>query len=228
MKPIENLTADEIIANAKAVRARLWGAPPPRPVVIDPVRAVPPAPAPEPPEPPNPEPEMSVASSADAIAMQVARVFGIGVDDLKGRGRHAMLVLPRQFFMWRVRTELGFSLPMIARICGNRDHTTVLHGIRMMARIIGDAPTLAEAAARVLTYSAGASRRANNDPVSFWWSREQDGALTDAIAQNISPDGLSSIVSRFGTSRSKKSCQNRALKLGFRRTKGTWVKARTA
>lgn len=49
--------------------------------------------------------------------------------DVLSRRRTRNLVVPRQEAMWRCATETIHSLPEIGRLF-DRDHTTVLHGIR--------------------------------------------------------------------------------------------------
>jgi chromosomal replication initiation ATPase DnaA len=64
----------------------------------------------------------------DTIIDLVARRHGLTIDLLRGQSRSAPLVRVRQFAMSEAR-DAGYSLPEIGRAL-NRDHTTVLHGIR--------------------------------------------------------------------------------------------------
>ena len=69
------------------------------------------------------------------IAAEVCAKYGIEVYDLVGQSRQRQHVYPRQEFMWRayqVRFANGdrrYSLKHIGRFLGNRDHSTVHHGI---------------------------------------------------------------------------------------------------
>lgn len=67
------------------------------------------------------------------IAAQVAAERRISVAELKGGRRDAFLAQARQEAMWRMREQDRWTLPQIGRFF-NRDHTTVLHGIRAYAR----------------------------------------------------------------------------------------------
>lgn len=67
------------------------------------------------------------------IAAQVAAERRLSVFEMKGIRRDALLAHARQEAMWRMRQQGRWTLPQIGRFF-NRDHTTVLHGIRAYAR----------------------------------------------------------------------------------------------
>jgi len=78
-----------------------------------------------------------------AIVLAVARYYGINADELKSRSRHKQIVGPRQISMYLLREDAHLSTPEIGRLL-NRDHTTVLHGIRqIMDDIARDGPSRA-------------------------------------------------------------------------------------
>jgi chromosomal replication initiator protein len=68
-----------------------------------------------------------------------------GVTELMGDSRRQPLTRNRQVAMYVAHKMTGRSLPFIARHIGDRDHTTILHGVRAVeARIAaGDADTIA-------------------------------------------------------------------------------------
>jgi chromosomal replication initiation ATPase DnaA len=74
-----------------------------------------------------------------------AEHFRTTPDDLVSHCRKRPLVRHRQIAMYVARKVTGRGLPFIARVMGNRDHTTILHGVRaVQARIdAGDAETAA-------------------------------------------------------------------------------------
>lgn len=74
------------------------------------------------------------AGTMREIAAQVAAKHGLTVSDLKGPRQLRGIAHPRQEAMWRMRRELNKSLPMIGAFLGDRDHTTVLHGVRAHAK----------------------------------------------------------------------------------------------
>jgi chromosomal replication initiator protein len=69
-----------------------------------------------------------------AILLAVGRYYGINSDQLKGKSRHKQIVGPRQISMYVLREDAHLSTPEIGRLL-NRDHTTVLHGLK---QIVGD------------------------------------------------------------------------------------------
>ena len=72
----------------------------------------------------------------DDICRAVARQFGISVRDLRSRGQSRGVVLPRQCAMLLARQFSGRSLEQIGRYFGGRDHSTVIHACRRLARLI--------------------------------------------------------------------------------------------
>ena len=62
------------------------------------------------------------------IAASVAGKHRLGVKDLKGQNKYRRVAQPRQEAMWEMH-QAGYSYPQIGRFL-NRDHTTVMHGVR--------------------------------------------------------------------------------------------------
>lgn len=72
------------------------------------------------------------------IAKFVARHYGVDYADMLGPRRTANLVRPRQIAMYLAKTICKKSLPYTGRRFGGRDHTTVLHAIRKVERMMAD------------------------------------------------------------------------------------------
>jgi chromosomal replication initiator protein len=86
---------------------------------------------------------MGRSVTSTAILLAVARYYGINADDLKGRSRHKHIVGPRQIAMYLLREDGHLSTPEVGRLL-NRDHTTVLHGMKQVASDIArDGPSRA-------------------------------------------------------------------------------------
>lgn len=67
------------------------------------------------------------------IKEAVARRFKVKVSDLEGSSRQRAYTIPRQVAMalaYRRLRRYGYSLPVIGKQFGDRDHTTVLHAYR--------------------------------------------------------------------------------------------------
>src|SRR6516165_4965553 len=66
----------------------------------------------------------------------VATTFGFTVEDLCGTSRRRPLVNARQIGMYVFRELTDFSYPAIAREFGGRDHTTVIHAVDKVSRLM--------------------------------------------------------------------------------------------
>ncbi len=72
----------------------------------------------------------------DDICRAVARQFGISIHELRSRRQNRGVVLPRQCAMLLARQFSGRSLEQIGHYFGGRDHSTVIHACRRLARLI--------------------------------------------------------------------------------------------
>ncbi len=66
----------------------------------------------------------------------VCRHFKVDSISLRGSSRKAAIVLARQVLMYFLRTELGLPLEQIGDLVGGRDHSTVIHGVEKISRLI--------------------------------------------------------------------------------------------
>jgi chromosomal replication initiator protein len=80
--------------------------------------------------------------SPGRILAATAEAFSLTIADLEGPRRHQPLARARQIAMYIVREMTDLSLPKIGTIFGGRDHTTVLHGINTVNRLMTEDPTL--------------------------------------------------------------------------------------
>lgn len=87
---------------------------------------------------PEPEKVLPTLDDARSIVEQVARRHAIGILELMGSDRSRRLVRPR-WHAYSALREAGFSYPVIGKIM-NRDHSTVMHGVRMMAELQASRP----------------------------------------------------------------------------------------
>jgi chromosomal replication initiator protein len=84
-------------------------------------------------------PRMNGTRITDVI-QRVARETGFTVPMLVGNQRTKELAVARQYAYWLAARETGASISSIARAFGDRDHTTVAHGIRQHEKRLKSAP----------------------------------------------------------------------------------------
>jgi chromosomal replication initiator protein len=70
----------------------------------------------------------------DEIKREVAAYFGIKIADLVSKRRTQNLVYPRQIAMHLCRQLTPSSLPVIGKMFGGRDHSTVIHSLHMISQ----------------------------------------------------------------------------------------------
>jgi hypothetical protein len=116
----ECATAAEVIENAKQVKARMRALSPPPPPAAEPPPVIEAA-------PPPPEHKPRWLQIVDAVALEC----GVSRSHILGTYRRARIVRARHLAMYLVgETSPELSLPVLGRLFGGRDHTTVLHAIR--------------------------------------------------------------------------------------------------
>jgi len=76
--------------------------------------------------------------SVELIIHRVSQYYGVRVIDIKSERRTANVVWPRHVAMYLAKALTLRSMPDIGRRFGGRDHTTVLHAIRRIARLMTD------------------------------------------------------------------------------------------
>lgn len=82
--------------------------------------------------------------TADEIIAATAAAHGFSVSDLRSPSRKQPLVRSRQIAMYLCRELTDLSLPKIGALFGGRDHTTVMHGIDKIKRLITTDPQVFE------------------------------------------------------------------------------------
>jgi chromosomal replication initiation ATPase DnaA len=75
------------------------------------------------------DPEAVTFFTAKEIIRRVCKAYGLPIRDMLSPRRQKYLNQPRQHAMYLCKIYTDLSLPQIGKAFGNRDHTTVLHGI---------------------------------------------------------------------------------------------------
>ena len=74
----------------------------------------------------------------EELLNEMAVILGFSVDALRGKSRQRPLVTARQMAMYVFRELTDLSYPAIARLFGGRDHTTVIHAVDKVQRLMGE------------------------------------------------------------------------------------------
>lgn len=83
------------------------------------------------------------------IMEAVAQQYGFHADDLISGRRHPKLVLARQIAMYICRRNLGLSYPELGRAFGGKDHSTVIHAVKKIEKIIVNDKTVRQIIASI-------------------------------------------------------------------------------
>ena len=74
----------------------------------------------------------------DLILTKTSEIYGFSREDLVGASRRRPLVTARQVSMYVFREITDLSYPAIAREFGGRDHTTVIHAVDKIRRLMAE------------------------------------------------------------------------------------------
>jgi chromosomal replication initiator protein len=74
--------------------------------------------------------------SVEQIQKRVAEFFNLNVSDLRSARRHKVVALPRQIAMYLARKLTPSSFPELGHRFGGKDHTTVMHGVQKIERLL--------------------------------------------------------------------------------------------
>ncbi|HMS31224.1 MAG TPA: chromosomal replication initiator protein DnaA [Candidatus Saccharibacteria bacterium] len=76
--------------------------------------------------------------TAKSIIEKTAQHFDIPMTEILSAKRDKSIVVPRQFAMYLLRSELHLSFPKIATELGRKDHTTAIHSVDKVEKLIND------------------------------------------------------------------------------------------
>ena len=74
--------------------------------------------------------------SPKLVIERVAAYYDLQAADITGAKRDKEIVVPRQVTMYLMRHDLSLSFPKIAAAVGGRDHTTAMHSVTKIEKII--------------------------------------------------------------------------------------------
>ena len=125
--------------------------------------------------------------SSDVIIEEVSKFYGIEADAIRGQGRTKDTALARQIAMYQIRRITTLSLKEIGREFDNRDHTTVMHSIERIEKLIKTNPEIAEVENHSVICPRGKTSSFSTRPVDAQFLFSQLFALVFHI---IFPYGL--------------------------------------
>ncbi|MFH1017171.1 MAG: chromosomal replication initiator protein DnaA [Pseudomonadota bacterium] len=76
--------------------------------------------------------------SIETIQKRVAEFFNLSTSDLKSARRHKVVALPRQIAMYLSRKLTQASFPELGERFGGKDHTTVMHAVNKIDRLLAE------------------------------------------------------------------------------------------
>ncbi|MEM7009388.1 MAG: chromosomal replication initiator protein DnaA [Thermodesulfobacteriota bacterium] len=78
----------------------------------------------------------------ESIQKEVASFYGMRVQDLKSDRKQKNIAVPRQVCMYLARRYTGASYPEIGEKFGGKDHSTVIHAVKKIEKLLGNDPSL--------------------------------------------------------------------------------------
>lgn len=72
----------------------------------------------------------------DEIVKEVCNYYNIKPTIIKGPKRDAQIVRARQIIMYLLKNKLGLTYTEIGNLLGGRDHTTIMHGVGKVEKLI--------------------------------------------------------------------------------------------
>lgn len=78
---------------------------------------------------------------AEMVLLRIGQAFGIKVSDIKGKQRNQYMVGSRAVFV-RLMRDRGLSFPIIGRLLGGRDHSTIFHSLDHYEKYANANPTV--------------------------------------------------------------------------------------
>ncbi|NIP38176.1 MAG: chromosomal replication initiator protein DnaA [Candidatus Dadabacteria bacterium] len=76
--------------------------------------------------------------SIETIQKEVSNYFGIKINDIKSNKKQKNIAFPRQISMYLVRRYTGASFPEIGEKFGGKDHSTVIHAVNKIEKLLED------------------------------------------------------------------------------------------
>lgn len=89
--------------------------------------------------------------TAEDIKEVVSQYFNITAQDMETKKRSQDISTPRQIAIYLIRTLTDYSLPMIGRFFGGRDHSTIIHSYEKIKKELELSEPLKAAVSEIMT-----------------------------------------------------------------------------
>jgi len=83
------------------------------------------------------------------VAKAILSYYNLKTADITGDKRDKIIVVPRQILMYLLRNDLKLPLMDIGKSLGGRDHTTVMHGVEKITKMLPESENLRVDIARI-------------------------------------------------------------------------------
>ncbi|MDR2686018.1 MAG: AAA family ATPase [Rickettsiales bacterium] len=77
---------------------------------------------------------LSTQNSPEGFVSKMCGALGVSMEDISSSRRNAKIVRARQMMMFVLRSDTKLSLSEIGRLLGNKDHATILYGIKCIEK----------------------------------------------------------------------------------------------
>lgn len=85
------------------------------------------------------------------VIRAVCSYYKIKLSKIKGEGKENQIVLPRQLTMYILRSHLKYRLSQVAFFLNKKDHTTVIHAVNKISRLLAKDPLLKQEADEIIS-----------------------------------------------------------------------------
>lgn len=79
----------------------------------------------------------------DDLIAEVALACRVPASSIMGKDRHKSVALARHYCMYLLRVDRKLSFTEVGRVMNDRDHTTVIHAVARVRKLMVDADTQA-------------------------------------------------------------------------------------
>jgi chromosomal replication initiator protein len=76
--------------------------------------------------------------SAEKVLKTIQKFYNVSIDDIVSSKRNKEIIKPRHVAMYILYNIVGLSFPEVGRELGGKDHTTIMHGCKVVNKDLGN------------------------------------------------------------------------------------------